>query len=218
MKFNKNIFILFLLVMFVSLFFLFSGINIKNTVLALTGNYNKNIGDTLGVSDWNNLDNDFVDKGGDVMQGELNMNGMSITNLANPVNSGDAINKSALDAAIASVSGGGSANITDSSGNNLKMVCGQTTYGDTPWQNSIGSITLVVDTSSANFSNDNVTYFVSLYGDSAMYKAVGYTGIYFPTASSFRVYVAHNDVNSSFNPTTAKDSYKWYIKWCGVGQ
>jgi hypothetical protein len=35
--------------------------NLKNVAQALTGNYNKATGESLNISDWNNLDDDFLD-------------------------------------------------------------------------------------------------------------------------------------------------------------
>jgi len=198
-------------------FIIFSGANFKNSVLALTGNYSKNVGDPLSTNDWNKLDDDFVAKSGDTMQGDLNLNGKKITNLADPADNGDAVNKSSMDSAIAAILIG-SGGIKNTSGESLKMICGSTPYGSTNWQNSVGSITLVVDTSVAGFASNDVVYFVSLYGDSAMYRAVGYNGIYDSTANSFRIYVNNNDITSPFSNVTARDSYKWYIKWCGIGK
>jgi hypothetical protein len=47
----------------------------KNQALALSANYNKISGNTLTSEQWNNLDDDFVAKSGDTINGNLTING-----------------------------------------------------------------------------------------------------------------------------------------------
>lgn len=198
-----------------------SGISMKNTVLALTGNYSKNVGDPLSAIDWNKLDDDFVAKSGDTMQGDLNLNGKKIMNLADPADNGDAVNKSTMDSAIAAISAG-SANIKNTSGENLKVVCGSTPIGSTVWQNGGAStITTLVDASAAAFLDNNVIYFASLFGDLGMFSAIGQNSIYKPSSGNyrdgFRVYIINNDL-SMYNAANATTPWNWHIRWCGIGK
>ncbi len=96
---------------FVSLicFDLFFASGLNNFAKALTGDYSKTLPASLTLTDWNNLDDDFVAKSGDSMTGTLDMGGNRITNLNDPVNDSDAANKAYVDAQMASlgVSGAG---------------------------------------------------------------------------------------------------------------
>lgn len=81
----------------------------KNFALALSPNYSKTLpGATLNLTEWNNLDDDFVAKSGDAMTGILNMSGNKIINLATPSAATDAANKSYVDAQIALIGASGS--------------------------------------------------------------------------------------------------------------
>jgi len=53
--------------------YVFSPISLSNIAKALDGNYLKNIGDQLTIDDWNGLKNDFLDKSGDTMSGDLTL-------------------------------------------------------------------------------------------------------------------------------------------------
>lgn len=225
---RKNIFkkekVYSLLMLLGFIFFLLSGVSIKNTVLALTGDYNRVVsGDNqIDTADWDNLDNDFVAKSGDVMQGDLSMGGKKITNLIDPVNGGDAVNKNSLDNAISAIATAGSANIKNISGENLKMVCGTTPIGSTVWLNGgANTITTTVDTSSAGFTDNNVIYFASLAGDMGMFSAVGQNAIYKPISGNyregFRIYLINNDL-SLYNAASATSPWNWHIRWCGIGK
>lgn len=81
----------------------------KNFALALSPNYSKTLpGATLNLTEWNNLDDDFVAKSGSAMTGILNMSGNKITNLATPTvasPASDAANKAYVDAQVAAASG-----------------------------------------------------------------------------------------------------------------
>jgi hypothetical protein len=220
----KNKIISNFLVLLVVTLLLFSGVNIKNTVLALNGDYDRaGSGDNqIETDDWDFLDEDFLARdGSNEMDNDANiiLNGGNIKGLPDiPEGSNDATSKLYVDTEIAGVVGGGSANIINTSGENLKMVCGETSFGSTEWaQVFSNTITLLVDTSSASFASDDVAYSVSLYGDGSMYEAVGYNGIYQSSATSFRIYVTNNLLNT-LSAVSVRDNYKWYIRWCGVGK
>ncbi|MCK5510993.1 hypothetical protein KAI65_05660 [Candidatus Parcubacteria bacterium] len=209
-----SLLLIFVFVLFVSSFFVFFPFSWQQIAMALTGNYNKNLGDSLDATDWNNLDDDFVAKSGDTMQGNLNMGGNNIINLADPINDSDVASKAYVDSQVNT----GSANITNTGGENLKMVCGTTSYGATNWiVAAANTITVVVDTTIANFTNNEVIYFASLNGDDGMYKAVGINNIYDSNATDFRLYLSNNDL-TAFNTVTVRDTWKWHIKWCGIGK
>jgi hypothetical protein len=96
---------IFLLVLAIAAIFIFDAFSFRQAVLALTGNYSKITGDKLTLTDWNNLDDDFVAKSGSTMIGNLNMGNKSITSLAAPTNGTDAANKTYVDSKV--VGGGG---------------------------------------------------------------------------------------------------------------
>lgn len=220
----KNKMIPSFLVLLVVMLLLFSGVNIKNTVLALSGDYNRAVsGDNqIDANDWDVLDEDFLATDGtNGMDSNANivLNGGNIKGLPDtPVELNDATSKVYVDTEIAGVAVAGSANITNVDGESLKMVCGETPLGSTDWaQVFFDTITLLVDTSAAGFVSDDVSYSVSLYGDGSMYEAVGYNGIYQSSATGFRIYVSNNSL-AVLSAVSARDSYKWYIKWCGIGK
>lgn len=106
-KLSASLFLLFCL--FISSLF-FSG-GFYNFAQALTGDYAKTLPATLDLSEWNNLDDDFVAKSGDTMTGILDMGGNRITNLAMPTLDDDAANKSYVDTQIAAITGSGAAGV-----------------------------------------------------------------------------------------------------------
>lgn len=85
---------------------LFSG-GFSNFAQALSPNYSKTLPATLDLSEWNNLDDDFVAKSGDTMTGILDMGGNRITNLSNPTLDTDAANKAYVDSQIIAIAGSG---------------------------------------------------------------------------------------------------------------
>ena len=215
---KQSLLLVSLLILFLSSFFVFFPFSWQQIAMALTGNYNKNLGDSLDATDWNNLDNDFVAKSGDTMQGNLNMGGGSITGLADPINDNDAARKIYVDEQVSS----GSANISNISGENLKMVCGTTLYGATDWVAAgADTIGVNIDTTVAGFANNEVIYFVSLNGDDGMYKAIGINNIYSSSATGFWIYLSNKDIitdGGPFSPATTRNIWNWHVKWCGIGQ
>jgi hypothetical protein len=92
-------------------FDLFFSSGLNNFAKALTGDYSKSLPASLSLTDWNNLDDDFVAKSGDSMTGVLDMGGNRITNLADPVNDSDAANKAYVDAQISAIAGSGAGGV-----------------------------------------------------------------------------------------------------------
>ena len=98
------------------------------------------------------------------------------------------------------------------------MVCGATLYGATDWVIAgADTIGVKIDTTVADFANNEVIYFASLNGDDGMYKAIGVNNIYNSNATDFWIYLSNKDIGA-FDPIVARDTWKWYIKWCGIGK
>lgn len=190
-------------------FFVFSGWSIKRVALALTGNYGKASGQQLTVADWNNLDDDFVAKSGDTMSGVLNMGNQRITGLANPTAGTDAVNRSAMDAAISSAIAA-AAPIRDIGGANLRMVCGRTTPG-LNWISYPGGAYVDVNMAAAAFTASPYVL-TSLGGNGFHAYTRSMTSIYNLSNTGFRIYVM--DDSGMPSPFT---TYLWYINWCAIG-
>jgi hypothetical protein len=73
-------------------------------------------------------------------------------------------------------------------------------------------ITIVVDTSSAQFSH-TPTYVTSLGGSSAQWQTTGGSSVYYPTRTSFQVFVRFYD-GRVLTPEYAA-SVGWRINWIG---
>lgn len=181
---------------------------LKNVALALSGNYSKSNGESLGIADWNGLDDDFLAKSGGTMTGNLNMGGGKVTNVAAPTVGTDVANQAYV---LSKISSSGSAK--DISGNSLGMFCGETlptdwvTYGDGH------TVYVDVDMSSASFSS--VPYILTtLQGVSWHWKTYGVTSIYSPTSTSFRVYVYN--LGKAMTASDA-ETWGWSVVWCGIG-
>jgi len=209
---KKKIFILkaqltsaiFLLVIaLISGFFIF-GPELTEIAKALTGNYSKATGEQLTVSDWNNLDDDFLDKqnpAGDSMAGPLTLPGDPTTNM-------QAATKQYVDGKI-----------TDTSGHNLRMVCGESSPAN--WEQYVeygipqpDELTTYIDTSSAGFTNV-VAYISALKGTAGIWRTTGGDAIYEQSATGFRVYV--DDYNPTEMTPAQALTWGWRVQWCGVG-
>lgn len=200
--------------------FAFAPVSFKNIALALNpADYNKATGDSLGVADWNRLDDDFVAKTGDAMQGNLNMNNNQITNLANPVNPSDAVNLSTLDSSISATIAG--ASFEDTSGNSLRSVCGSSAGNWQHYPIATGDgVYMDVDTSAAGFTSTPV-YFTSISGIAGHWRTTGASSIYDPTSTGFRIYINDlndEDVTPSMVNSAVPPNWGWVIHWCGFGQ
>ncbi len=68
-RLRAGLFLLFAMLIAGALFF--ANVYYERLALALTGNYTMTSGDLLTAGDWNTLANDFVDKSGDTMSGNL---------------------------------------------------------------------------------------------------------------------------------------------------
>lgn len=107
LKLSASLLFLFCFIVF-SVFF--SG-GFSNFAQALTGNYSKTLPATLDLSEWNNLDDDFVAKSGDTMTGILDMGGNRITNLGAPLVDTDAASRAYVNAQIAAIAGSGAGGV-----------------------------------------------------------------------------------------------------------
>lgn len=201
----------------------FSPVSWDKIAQAVTGDYSKSTGDSLDVTDWNNLPSDFLDKtANDTKEGDLtmnsgniNMNGNAISNLTDPVNPTDAVNQQTMDNAINSALG--SVSIQDTSGNTLRMVCGVSPTGI--WTDYGNSVLAVVDTSAANFTSDDVEYYVNLSGSNAG-ATIGANTMYYADRDSFELHITYTAWDGSFPGITGSqaNSWGWRAHWCGVGQ
>lgn len=191
----------------------------KNAAFALTDplRYQKGDGDNLTSDDWNNLPNDFLDKDGDTMSGDLNMGTNRIMNLADPVEDGDAVNLSTLNAATGA---GGAANISDGT-NNLFVYCGRTLPGATNWIQGVLGKYVDIDISAANFTEGSMPYiFTSIGGLGQEWISRGATSISATNPASlnnmddiFRIYI----LDDSGVPWDTFIARGWYINWCAYG-
>lgn len=214
-----------LVIALISGFFVF-GPELSQIAKALTGNYNKGATDELIADDWNNLDDDFLDKSGDTMTGPLVLP-------ADPTTSMQATTKQYVDNMV-------SGSITNTSGNSLRMVCGRTyliagpvssggncwIYETTP-PDSDNFLAVLIDTSAAGFTVPP-QYFASL-GGSYNFSVFGVNDIT-SWSNRFSVRLFYLGVNRDGILPTAYWTYShyitdqqaedwgWYIDWCGVGQ
>jgi hypothetical protein len=95
---------------------------------------------------------------------------------------------------------------------------GRTDPANTPWQfYDVNSVTVVVDTSSAGFTETPI-YFTSLGGNGSHFLVTGADAIYNPTPTSFQVYLRTPTIDPStwsLSPQFVKDRL-WHINWLGV--
>lgn len=202
-----------LIVLIISGFFVFSPVSLEKVALALSSNYSKPSGGSLDHDEWNNLPNDFVAKSGGadaVMTGPLTLP-------ADPAQPMQAATKQYVDN---SGGGGGGSDITDTSGTDFKMVCGVSSTGG--WLN-YGSggyaVETTVDTSAANFVNNNVRYTVSLSGSNAG-VAMGTDTLYNISQSSFDLHLQYVGWGGAFPGITGAQAnlWGWKVHWCGIGE
>ncbi len=107
--------------------FIFTPLSWQQVARALTGNYSKNTGDQLTVNDWNNLDDDFLDKSGDTMSGDLNMDSHNISNVG-------AVSANSISANSVSVNG--DLDMNSHNINNVSSLSGHTVNGDLNMSNN----------------------------------------------------------------------------------
>ncbi|HBI97094.1 MAG: hypothetical protein US83_C0009G0007 [Candidatus Falkowbacteria bacterium GW2011_GWC2_38_22] len=228
MHINKNIIhkelkislLFFIIIIFFSFLITLFPVSLSQIANALTGNYSKNAGDTLGINDWNNLDNDFLAKSGDTMQGDLSMGNRKISDLANPTNNGDAVNKGTLDTAIAGVVSN-SLGIRDGVGD-LKVFCGRTLPGATNWIQGAQGKYVDIDISAGDFAEGSMPYvFTTIGGLGMQWVSRGATSISATNSATlnnlddiFRVYIL-DDNGVDWGTFISRG---WYVNWCTFGR
>lgn len=73
-----------------------------------------------------------------------------------------------------------------------------------------------IDTSKCGFEEQPM-YFTELIGSSHMVRMMGASSIYSPTESGFRIYLNEEVLHTT--PTGSRaNSWRYHIKWCGVGK
>ncbi|SHF33531.1 hypothetical protein [Vibrio gazogenes] len=96
------------------------------------------------------------------------------------------------------------------------IVCsGQTTSGDTSWQqypNGAG-IYVDIDTSACELTS-MPTYMTSMNGNNTHWEVTGTTSIYNATETGFRVYIRYTN-GRALTPATA-NGFQWSINWIAL--
>jgi hypothetical protein len=219
MGINKNQY--FIIGIGILIIFTFLPASFMQIANALTGDYSKVTGGQLTITDWNNLDDDFVAKSGSTMTGTLNMGNNRITNLGNPTVDSDAVSRGVMNTAISSALAAVASPMRNTSGAELRMVCGSTlvTAGNSV-QYDTTTIRTDIDTSAANFTTIYFYYASLIAVGGSHYKITSANSIYNPTATSFRLYLHFDDYNnnmpSGITVATAM-GWGWTINWCGIG-
>ena len=219
LKTQMTIALFLLLVVLVSGFFIL-GPELTKIAKALDpNNYDKVVGESLTMDNWNNLDNDFIAKSGDTMSGVLNMGSQRITNLGASGGSLDAVNKGEMDTAISAAMGGAIvSDIKDMTGGDLKMICGQTDIFDWDYRFANMDIASVdVDFNSVGFTG---TPFVmtSLVGTTQHFDSRGVTSLYGLSSTGLTVHVRYIGSELNFYNNQRAVDWGWYVQWCAIGQ
>lgn len=113
---------------------------------------------------------------------------------------------------------------------NTKIFAGSTTPGTTNWQpysndaappGIEAGIYVDVDTSEAGFTS-TPKYAISLGGINYHWRVTGASSVYYPTPTSFRVYIrfSETDVTSLYPPLTPEfaNDRQFHINWIAVGK
>ncbi|MGI8313012.1 hypothetical protein [Saccharopolyspora sp. ASAGF58] len=97
----------------------------------------------------------------------------------------------------------------------IRIGAGSTQPGS-GWQEHGNGVTLLVDTTSAKFT-ETPTYTISLSGPGGnMWIAGGgAASVYSPTATSFKVYILRSD-GQKLSVSDVINNWQWYINWIGV--
>ncbi|MGK7884138.1 MAG: hypothetical protein AB4057_05855 [Crocosphaera sp.] len=111
----------------------------------------------------------------------------------------------------------------NTSGESLRICCGQTPADSTDWQPYTGSIEGIqvdVDTSACNFES-TLIYIVNLHGNSRNWETTGGSSPY-PTPEvswnqGFRIYVRFDKGKTPLTPESA-NSRNWHIQWIAIGK
>jgi len=187
----------------------------------------KSPGQGLAPDEWNSLPNDFVDKTGDTMAGNLSLGGNGVINLPDPNNATDAANKQWVDSEIAgvftSMVGGEARTVT---GAHLGIACGSspvsTSWAPYPTASAGVYISTYIDTTSAGFGATPY-YFTAIRGngseDSDQWRTMGPNAIFAPTQLGFIVVLRVDILGVSTAAAAAiyANNHGWRIDWCGAG-
>lgn len=84
--------------------------------------------------------------------------------------------------------------------------------------NTSVTLTMVIDTSECNFI-DTPFYLVSMGGTANHFCVTGYDGVFFPTKSSFQIYVQSTCGNLSATTLLSyATTYDWNVNWVGFNK
>lgn len=187
---------------------------------------------TMQYVDDNAGSGDFVQRTGDTMTGLLTLSGDPTANMHaatrqyvdNSISSADFVSRSGDSmTGLLTLSGDPTANmhaatrqyadgiITNSSGQPLQMVCGNTTTG---WIDTIQPDTVYIDTN-PGLGWSEAYYLSRIAGGTLHYRTYGASNPYSLGGDAFRVYIVDPD-----GSLTAADAIaaNWIIQWCVVGR
>ncbi|CAF1227796.1 unnamed protein product [Rotaria sordida] len=86
----------------------------------------------------------------------------------------------------------------------------------TLWQlYSPNGLFMDIDTTSCRF-NSTPLYFTSMAGTSSHWDLAGYTAIYSPTNTSFRIYTRSLNTMNSTEMLSYSQTYIWNVNWFGI--
>jgi hypothetical protein len=156
----------------------------------------------LTANDWARLPADFVAKSGDTITGPLILSG-------DPTQNFQAATKQYVD----------NGNTKDTSGNKLKIVCGQ---APPTWVDNTGypnSVYIDIDTRIGGVPafTTTPTYFTNIQCTTACWRSMGANAIYNNSVSGFRVYI-QNDGDPLVLTAASAIARSWVISWCAIGR
>lgn len=103
----------------------------------------------------------------------------------------------------------------DQKGNAMRICCGQTPRGKTPWvQNGDNGIYVDVDTSSCDFKS-NPIYLTNMHGENSNWEVTGGSSAYQISPLGFRIHVRYSD--SKPITVALANSWDWHIQWLAIG-
>ena len=178
----------------------------------------KAVNQGLSPAEWNALPEDFVDKAGDTMGGNLSLGGNRALNIpAIPSADTDAVNRQWVEDEIASVFGAATGGEARSiSGAHLRIYCASTplttTWSPYPSTSAGDYISTYVNTGAAGFAGPGIPYyFTALRGGGEPWRTTGPDAIVNATTADFMV------VLRTALTAAQAEAFGWRIDWCGVG-